>query len=59
MIYLLSLVTTGLQTVEVWPLKTLSCLFSKRFHILIVSSEEPEIIYLLSLVTVTLVTVEV
>ena len=52
MIYLLSLVTDTLQTVEVCPCKTASCFFSKRFHILIVLSSEPETIYLLSLVTV-------
>ena len=49
-----SLVTAIVHTGEVCPCKTVSCLLSKRFQILIVLSQEPEIIYLLSLVTAKL-----
>ena len=50
---LLSLVTAKVQTGPLCFLKTVSCLFSKRFHTLIFLSAEPEIMYLLSLVTFT------
>ena len=48
--YLLSHVTVKLLTELECPSKTVSCLFSKKFQILIVLSLDPEIIYLLSLV---------
>ena len=54
--YLLSFVTTTMVNPSEWPSITVSCLFSKRFHILIVLSLEPEIMYLLSFVTATVVT---
>ena len=53
---LLSLVTPTLFTPFKCPCKTISCLFSKGFHILIVLSKEQGIIYLLSLVTPKLFT---
>ena len=45
-IYLLSLVTAKVFIPSKCPFKTLFCFFSKKFHILIVLSKDPEIIYL-------------
>ena len=40
-------------------LQNIFCVFSKKFQILIVLSQEPEITYLLSFVTTTLITTAV
>ena len=50
---MLSLVTTKVFTDQRYPFKTVSCIFSKKSHIIIDLSFEPEMMYLLSLVTAT------
>ena len=56
--YLLSFVTATADTSLKCSPKTVSCVFSKKFHILIVLSDEPEMMYLLSIVTATVETLE-
>ena len=55
--HLLLHTTPALSKLEKSSFKTVFCFFSKRFHILIVLSEEQETISLLSLVTVTASTI--
>ena len=57
MINLLSVVSTTLFTGKIWASIIISCLFSERFHIMILLSAEPETMCLLSLVKAKVKTV--